>query len=148
LSAGAALAFGLLLEIALASWHFDRIYLFFCGERDPHPVIWVFLARSRFAAETAVHNYWILLDFLGFSRPNLDFSMGYTGFSLKKFSRPLPWTFEPPERTAADEVCKGRLVHAASLTLFLILRNWLSRQPFRFRRLRPKAGRFNWRGRA
>jgi hypothetical protein len=38
---------------------------------------------------------------------------------------------------------KGRLVHGPSLTWFLILRNQLSRQPFRFRRLRPKAGRFN-----
>ena len=25
------------------------------------------------------------MDFLGFSRPNLDLSMGYGGFSLKKF---------------------------------------------------------------
>jgi hypothetical protein len=27
------------------------------------------------------------LDFLGFSRPNRDLSMGYTGFSLKKIFR-------------------------------------------------------------
>ena len=34
--------------------------------------------------------YWISLDFLGFSRPNRDFSMGCAGFSAKKnFSRPL-----------------------------------------------------------
>jgi hypothetical protein len=29
------------------------------------------------------------LDFLGFSRSNLDISMGYAGFSLKNFSLPL-----------------------------------------------------------
>ena len=29
------------------------------------------------------------LDFLGFSRQNLDFSMGYAGFSAKKISRAL-----------------------------------------------------------
>jgi hypothetical protein len=34
---------------------------------------------------------WKSLDFLGFSRPNRDFSMGYTGFSAKKISRAL-WT--------------------------------------------------------
>jgi hypothetical protein len=28
----------------------------------------------------------ILLDFLGFPRPNLDFSMGYAGFLLEVFS--------------------------------------------------------------
>ena len=39
--------------------------------------IWVFLARRRFAAKTPDYKGWISLDFLGFSRPNLDFSMGY-----------------------------------------------------------------------
>jgi hypothetical protein len=29
------------------------------------------------------------LDFLGFSRPKRDLSMGYTEFSLKNFSRAL-----------------------------------------------------------
>jgi hypothetical protein len=29
--------------------------------------------------------YWISLDFLGFSRPNLDLSMGYTRFSAEGF---------------------------------------------------------------
>jgi hypothetical protein len=51
--------------------------------------IWVFLALGWFAAEAAFDSYWILLDFLGFSRPNLDLSMGYTGFSLDEFSRAL-----------------------------------------------------------
>jgi hypothetical protein len=43
----------------------------------PGQSIWVFLAPGRFAAKTPIHGYWIFLDFLGFSRPNLDLSMGY-----------------------------------------------------------------------
>jgi hypothetical protein len=30
------------------------------------------------------------LDFLGFSRPNRDLSMGYAGFSQQEFSRRFP----------------------------------------------------------
>jgi hypothetical protein len=33
---------------------------------------------------------WILLDFLGFSRQNLDFSMSYARFLRKNFSRGIP----------------------------------------------------------
>jgi hypothetical protein len=39
--------------------------------------VWVFLAPGRLAAKTPAHESWIGLDFLGFLRPNLDFSMGY-----------------------------------------------------------------------
>ena len=39
--------------------------------------VWVFLALGRFTAKGPVHEPWIVLDFLGFSRPNLDLSMGY-----------------------------------------------------------------------
>jgi hypothetical protein len=47
------------------------------------------------------------LDFLGFSRPNRDLSMGYTGFSLKNFSWPLcPWAFAAAERKAASEAMR------------------------------------------
>jgi hypothetical protein len=38
--------------------------------------VWVFLARGHFAAKTPVYEGWISLDFLGFSRPNRDLSMG------------------------------------------------------------------------
>ena len=48
------------------------------GARRLVRLIWVLLARGRFAAKTPAHDYWILLDFLGkFSRPNGDLSMGY-----------------------------------------------------------------------
>jgi hypothetical protein len=42
-----------------------------------------FLGRSHFAAKTPVYGYWITLDFLGFSRPNRDLSMGY-GHKMSK----------------------------------------------------------------
>jgi hypothetical protein len=49
-----------------------------------------FLGVGCFAAKIPVFAYWIPLDFLGFSRQNLDFSMGYAGFSRKKFFTALP----------------------------------------------------------
>ena len=36
-----------------------------------------FLGGSPFAAKTPADEGWIYLGFLGFSRPNLDLSMGY-----------------------------------------------------------------------
>ena len=36
-----------------------------------------FLGPSHFAANTPANECWIVLDFLGFSRQNRDFSMGY-----------------------------------------------------------------------
>jgi hypothetical protein len=44
-----------------------------------------FLARGLFAAKTPAHECWISLDFLGFSRQNRDFSMGYAAFSAENF---------------------------------------------------------------
>jgi hypothetical protein len=40
-------------------------------------------------AKTLVYEGWKSLDFLGFSRPNRAFSMGYAGFSLKEISHAL-----------------------------------------------------------
>ena len=48
--------------------------------------VWVFLARRRFAAKTPAIEGWIHVDFLGFSRANRDFSMGYTDKTVKNFS--------------------------------------------------------------
>jgi hypothetical protein len=42
-----------------------------------------FLGGAPFRCENAGFWDWKSLDFLGFSRSNRDFSMGYTGFSLK-----------------------------------------------------------------
>jgi hypothetical protein len=56
------------------------------GSVDP---IWVFLASGRLAAKTLLYEPWKSLDFLGFSRPNRAFSIGYAGFSLNEISRAL-----------------------------------------------------------
>jgi hypothetical protein len=53
-------------------------------------VAWVFLAPGRFGAKTPIYRYWILLDFLGFSRPNRGFSMGYTAQSEQSFFSSVP----------------------------------------------------------
>jgi hypothetical protein len=46
------------------------------------------------------------LDFLGFSRPNLDLSTGYTGKASKVFSwRFLPLAFEARERSPTILAC-------------------------------------------
>ncbi|HEV7478689.1 MAG TPA: hypothetical protein VGO05_00195, partial [Roseiarcus sp.] len=44
------------------------------------------MALAHFAMETTFLGYWISLDFLGFSRPNRAFSMGYAEFLLENFS--------------------------------------------------------------
>jgi hypothetical protein len=54
-----------------------------CGEGDT-------IARRLLAP--------LSLDFLGFSRPNLDFSMGYADFSPNKISSALPPCVRSPER--------------------------------------------------
>jgi hypothetical protein len=45
---------------------------------------WVFLGARRFAVKTPSQGGWIFLDFLGFLRPNRNFSMGYANFSGKR----------------------------------------------------------------
>jgi hypothetical protein len=49
-----------------------------------------FLGSSPFRRKSPDLEHWIVLDFLGFSRPNRDFSTGYAGFSREDFSRALP----------------------------------------------------------
>jgi hypothetical protein len=46
-----------------------------------------FLGRSPFRREPPSQGDWISLDFLGFSRPNPDFSTGYADFSVTIFPR-------------------------------------------------------------
>jgi hypothetical protein len=48
-----------------------------------------FLGLGPFSRENPDFEGWKGLDFLGFSRPNRAFSMGYAGFSLKEISRAL-----------------------------------------------------------
>jgi hypothetical protein len=64
-------------------------------------------------AKTLVYEGWKSLDFLGFSRPNRAFSMGYAGFSLKEISRALlPVAAALAGMGASDlGVGKRRIVH-------------------------------------
>jgi hypothetical protein len=79
------------------------------------------LARSGLVAKAAVHGYWNLLDFLGFSRPNLVAAMGYAGFSLNEFSRALCLLgVDRKKGRMLMTYAKGRIVHGASLPLFPI----------------------------
>jgi hypothetical protein len=57
-------------------------------------LVWVFLAAGCFAAKAPDYPYWILLDFLGFSRPNLDFSMGYAAYTHYKIFVSSAMSFE------------------------------------------------------
>jgi hypothetical protein len=88
----------------------------------PSRSVWVFLAGGCFAAKAPAYGPWIALDFLGFSRPNRDLSMGYADFSRRNFSRALP----PLRETRRDgrrrswAMRKRRIVHEASLAWFLI----------------------------
>src|ERR1700683_2882228 len=50
-----------------------------------------FLGPWPFRCEDPARRGWISLDFLGFSRPNRDFSMGYADFSGDNLSRAFPW---------------------------------------------------------
>jgi hypothetical protein len=68
--------------------HWDGVGLAPSRRRAPFvDPVWVFLERARFAAKTLGFGGWKSLDFLGFSRPNRDLSMGYTGFPRKFFPR-------------------------------------------------------------
>jgi hypothetical protein len=85
-----------------------------------------FLDSRGFDAKPPISDYWILLDFLGFSRPNHDLSMGYARFSRVKFSPP----FSPRLRGVDGERrgqghAEGRNVHEPSLAVFLIARKTL-----------------------
>jgi hypothetical protein len=53
------------------------------------------------------------LDFLGFSRPNRDFSMSYTDKSAKYFRTPFPAS--GAREPLAETLRMGRIVHQLSL---------------------------------
>jgi hypothetical protein len=77
---------------------------------------WVFLDGGPFAAKAPDYAYWILLDFLGFSRQNRDLSIGYAGFSSEIFSRrPFPKLMAPLRLIAGVAMWKGGIAHEQSL---------------------------------
>jgi hypothetical protein len=92
------------------------------GCRSGRPsLIWFFLARRHFASKTLGFGPWISLDFLGFSRPKLDLSMGCAGFSLENFTCCF-CRRETAVDTASPRfgTSKGRIAHGGSLTQILI----------------------------
>jgi hypothetical protein len=72
---------------------------------DAWPVNLGCLGTGQFSAKTKDFRYWILLDFLGFSRLERDFSMGYTAFSGKDFSKALLYGVGAPERRITILAC-------------------------------------------
>ena len=91
------------------------------------PVHLDFLGSGPFCCKAPDYEPWILLDFLGFSRQNLDLSMGYADFSGKIFLALFAATLSGSEREFAVEAMrKRRIVHGASLTRFPIFCNQLS----------------------
>jgi hypothetical protein len=78
--------------------------------------IWFFLARRRFRTKSPDYGYWKSLDFLGFSRPNRDLSMGYEGFSGNNISR--RFLFDTTVATTGAHrlrLQEGMGVHGASI---------------------------------
>jgi hypothetical protein len=68
---------------------FGRVYLDFLGPR-------------LFRCEHLNYEGWISLDFLGFSRPNRDLSIGYAAFPTSLFLPAFVVVKEPSERLAHD----------------------------------------------
>jgi hypothetical protein len=87
------------------------------------------LGTSPFRCENPFYEGWISLDFLGFSRPNRDLSMGYAGFYAENCSRTLSWRERPKRAHAVEAIRKGGIVHGASLLQFLIVSKKLSSDP-------------------
>jgi hypothetical protein len=82
------------------------------------------LARALLAAKAPGFRGWKSLDFLGFSRQNLAFSRGYTGFSLEKNSRALCPRPRRQNGVMADWVMgMRRLIHQGSLAQFVFFVN-------------------------
>jgi hypothetical protein len=86
---------------------------------------WTFLDGRLFAAKAPSLTCWISLDFLGFSRQNLDLSMSYADSSEEKISRALPGVSSPERERSVWAIGKAGLVMGMSLALLLIFRNGL-----------------------
>ena len=66
-----------------------------------------------------MRSIWIFLDFLGFCRPNLDFSVGYAGFVANNFFvRWVPDVSSATTVSVAFGMQKGVVAHGLKLTNF------------------------------
>jgi hypothetical protein len=76
------------------------------------------LADRRFATKAKLLSYWIVLDFLGFSRPNRDFSIGCAGFVAEDFFRwLLPLWAAAKNGARGPGVRKSGIGHLGELNL-------------------------------
>src|SRR3984957_14162478 len=121
----------------------ESVWLLLDGGRDAvrRPGLG-FLGTSRFAAKTLGFGGWKSLDFLGFSRPNRDLSMGYTRFSEDFFSSRF-CRRERAVETAAPRfgTRKGWIVHGGKLSVISDFLQEIAVRALSFRRLHPKANR-------
>jgi hypothetical protein len=92
------------------------------------PAVLGFLGTIAFRCEGPVHGGWIVLDLLGFSRQNLDLSMGCEASAEEIFLAALPLSERPPERSRACfwPMRKAGLVMGESVTCLLFFRKRLS----------------------
>jgi hypothetical protein len=89
-----------------------------------------FLGSSLIRCEDPDYGGWISLDFLGFSRQNLDLSMGYPTESEERFFSRFCRRARTVGTVAHEfSLCKGMIVHGASLSQFLIFCNKLQSKP-------------------
>jgi len=72
--------------------------------------IWIVLANPPLATRRGQIGGWKRLDFLGFSRPNRAYSMGYRRFSAKVFFAPLAGRQSDSSRSIAPVCFPGHAV--------------------------------------
>ena len=79
--------------------------------------VWIFLGCGRSAAKSPGSGGWISLDFLGFSRPNRDLSMGYADKTTEEFSYHVPVMWRAARTGARGQgYAKAQDCHGAILT--------------------------------
>ena len=84
------------------------------GRRHGAPVdpIWILLFGRLFGLESFDSRDWKSLDFLGFSRPNRDLSMGCVGFSRKIFREAFPGVERaPPAERGVEAMRSAKIGH-------------------------------------
>ncbi len=117
----------------------------------PGSGVWILLGLAVLLPKTPVFEGWISLDFLGFSRPNRDLSMGYTGITAENFScRSSPCGSGAGTGACDRGHAEGQECHGASVIQFLFSCNKLSsrqiiscRQTLRYRQ-EMQRGRDNY----
>jgi hypothetical protein len=87
------------------------------------------LGYRRFTVKTPDFGYWISLDFLGFSRPDRDLSMGYEDTSEKVFSAAFVVAKEPSKRLVAADSNKKFWLILLTLRLRALVAKRFHRYP-------------------